>query len=76
MSHHCELLKLTSLESQSLTVRSLLAVYITFSPPHLTTFTLAVCPPSVKSVLLAEGVQTRTVQSFDDEASRGEAAFL
>ena len=61
------------------TVRSLLAVYKTpdgIPPPHRTTLTLAVCPPSVYSVSLLVRDHTLTVPSFEDEASRGFVGFL
>lgn len=72
--------------SHTLTVLSLLAVYrvplfpIPFAPvpapPHLTTLTDAVCPPSVYSVRRVRRDQTRTVPSLEEEASRGEEGLL
>jgi hypothetical protein len=66
--------------SHILTVRSLLAVYNTPlgppAPPHLTTLTLAECPPSVYSVLRVRVDHTRTVPSFEDDAIRGADGFL
>ena len=61
---------------QSLTVRSLLAVYMTPSPPHRTAFTDAVCPPSVKSTRRAFGFQIRTVASLLEDARRGSSEVL
>lgn len=71
---------LTDFASHTLTVWSLDAVYSTPSPPvppppHLTTLTLAVCPPSAYSNLRVWEDHTRTVPSFDDDASRGAAAL-
>lgn len=57
-------------------VRSLEAEYNTPFPAHLTTFTDAVCPPRVYSFRLVDEFQTRTVQSLEEEARRGEEAFL
>ena len=72
---------LTTFASQTRTVRSLDAVYKTPfppkpPPPHLTTLTLAVCPPRVYSTRLVVVDHTLTVPSFDDDASRGDVAFL
>lgn len=69
------------MESQTLTVRSLEAVYSTPlpsrpPPPHRTTLTEAVCPPRVYSVSRVEVDHTRTVPSFDDDATRGAEGFL
>ena len=73
--------RLTPLASHTRTVRSLEAVYkmplpLSPPPPHRTTFTLAVCPPSVYSHRRTSVDHTRTVPSFDDEARRGAEAFL
>lgn len=72
----------TSVVLQTLTVLSLLPVYKTpwlpppLPPPHLTTFTLAVWPPSVHSDRRVSVLHIRTVPSLDEDASRGEVAFL
>lgn len=72
--------------SHTLTVLSLLAVYSTPlfpipfapvpAPPHLTTLTDAVCPPSVYSVRRVRRDQTLTVKSLEEEASLGEEELL
>lgn len=71
---------LTVSASHMRTVQSLLAVYNTpfFPPlpPHFTTFTLAVWPPSVYSARRVVVDHTRTVPSFDEEAKRGVVGFL
>jgi hypothetical protein len=58
-----------------LTVLSLLPVYITFSPPHLTTFTLAACPVNTNSSFLVDVFHIRTVLSFEAVAIRGVKDF-
>lgn len=72
---------LTPLGSQMRIVRSLEAVYkAPFPPmpppPHRTTFTLAEWPPSAYSNLLVALDQTRTLPSFEEDASRGAVGFL
>jgi hypothetical protein len=72
---------LTPLASQTRTVRSLDAVYRIPPPPNppppqRTTFTLAVCPPSVYSTRRVRVDHTLTVPSFDEDASRGAEGFL
>lgn len=62
-------------------VRSLEAVYRTPlppipPPPHLTTLTLAEWPPSAYSSLLAALDHTRTLPSFEEDASLGAVEFL
>ena len=42
----------------------------------LTTLTLAVCPPRVYSSRRVEAAHTRTVPSFEEDARRGDEAFL
>ena len=78
--------ELTASASHTLTVLSLLAVYSTPlfptpfalvpAPPHLTTLTDAVCPPSVYSVRRVRRDQTLTVKSLEEEASLGEEGLL
>lgn len=78
--------ELTVSASHTLTVLSLLAVYNTPlfptpfalvpAPPHLTTLTDAVCPPSVYSVRRVRRDQTLTVKSLEEEASLGEEGLL
>lgn len=78
--------ELTVSASHTLTVLSLLAVYSTPlfptpfalvpAPPHLTTLTDAVCPPSVYSVRRVSRDQTLTVKSLEEEASLGEEGLL
>ena len=60
---------LTSAPLQILTLRSLLPVYMTPSPPHLTTLTLPPWPVKTKSNFLVEVLYVRTVPSLDAEAS-------
>lgn len=71
----------TPLASHTRTVRSLDAVYKTPlpsrpPPPHLTTFTDAVCPPKVYSVRRVSVDQTLTVPSLEDDAKRGAEELL
>ena len=78
--------ELTVSASHTLTVLSLLAVYSTPlfptplalvpAPPHLTTLTDAVCPPSVYSVRRVSRDQTLTVKSLEEDASLGEEGLL
>ena len=69
------LLALTSTPLHTLTVLSLLPVYITFSPPHRTTFTLAACPVKTNSSFLVDVFHIRTVPSFEAVAIRGVKDF-